>query len=49
MKVKELIELLQQFNSESELMLSQNGGEYHSDLQFMEVKVDVEGVVWLCD
>ena len=49
MKVKELIELLQQFNGDAELMLSENGGEYNSDLEFMEVKVDGEGVVWLCN
>ena len=27
----------------------ENGGEYNSDLEFMEVKVDGEGVVWLCN
>lgn len=48
MKVKELIELLSKFDGESELMMEQNGGEYHSDLEFLEVEV-CEGVVWLKD
>ena len=48
MKVKELIELLKQFDGESEMMMSQNGGEYHSDMQFLEVEV-CDGVVWLKD
>jgi len=48
MKVKDLIKLLEQMEGESELMMSQNGGEYHSDLQFLEVEV-CDGVVWLKD
>jgi hypothetical protein len=48
MKVKELIELLSQFDGESELMMSQNGGEYHSGLEFLEVEVR-DNVVWLMD
>ena len=49
MKVKELIKLLEQFDGESELMMSQNGGEYWSDLQFLKVEEDDKGVVWLKD
>ena len=48
MKVKELIELLSQFDGESELRGSYNGGEYVSDLKFLEVEVD-GNVVWLYD
>lgn len=48
MKVKDLIELLSQLDGESELMMSQNGGEYHSFLDLLEVEV-VDGVVWLKD
>jgi len=49
MKVKELIELLSKFDGEKELMMSQNGGEYHSDLQFLKVGEDEKGQVWLLD
>ena len=49
MKVKELIELLKQFDEESELMMSQNGGEYYSDMQFLKVEEDDKGRVWLKD
>ena len=48
MKVKELIELLQQFDGEKELMLEQNGGEYWSDLQFLKVE-ERDDKVWLLD
>jgi hypothetical protein len=48
MKVKELIELLSQVDGESELKMSQNGGEYHSDMEFLEIEVR-DGVVWLLD
>ena len=49
MKVKELIELLKQFDGEKELMMSQNGGEYYSDLKFLKVEEDEKGRVWLLD
>jgi hypothetical protein len=48
MKVKELIELLKQFDQESELRGSYNGGEYESILDLLEVEV-CDGVVWLKD
>lgn len=49
MKVKDLIELLKDFDEESELMMSQNGGEYYSDLKFLKVEEDEKGRVWLLD
>ncbi len=48
MKVKELIELLSQFDGESELRGSYNGGEYESVLDFLKVE-EVDGKVWLLD
>ena len=48
MKVKELIELLKQFDQESELRGSYNGGEYESVLDFLEVK-EINGKVWWLD
>jgi hypothetical protein len=47
MLVRELIELLSQLDGESEIMVSQNGGEYESDFSG-EVEV-VDGVVWFMD
>jgi len=47
MKVKELIELLSQLDGESEIMLSQNGGEYEGEMSG-EIEV-VDGVVWFLD
>ena len=40
MKVKELIELLSKFDGELDIVMEQNGGEYESDLEFMDVEVD---------
>ncbi len=48
MQVRELIELLSQFDPESQVLLSQAGGEYESDLSQLEVEV-CDGVVWLRD
>lgn len=48
MKVKELIELLKQFDQESELRGSYNGGEYESWFDMMEIK-EIDGKVWLLD
>ena len=47
MKVKELIEILSQFDEESEIMVSQNGGEYEGEFSG-EVTVD-NGIVWFLD
>ena len=47
MLVRELIELLSQLDGESEIMVSQNGGEYDGDFSG-EVEV-VDGVVWFMD
>jgi hypothetical protein len=47
MLVRELIELLSQLDGESEIMVSQNGGEYEGDFSG-EVEV-VDGVVWFMD
>ncbi len=48
MQVRELIELLSQFDPESPVLSSQAGGEYESDLSSLEVEV-CDGVVWLRD
>jgi len=48
MKVKELIEMLSQVDGDLELMMEQNGGEYYSDMEFLEIEVR-NGVVWLLD
>ncbi len=48
MQVRELIELLSQFDPESPVLSSQAGGEYESDLSGLEVEV-CDGVVWLRD
>ena len=48
MKVKDLIKLLEQFDQESEVKGSYNGGEYESVLDLLEVEV-CDGVVWLKD
>lgn len=47
MKVQELIELLSQLDEESEIMVSQNGGEYEGEFSG-EVEVE-DGVVWFLD
>ena len=48
MKVRELIEWLEGFDGELEVMMEQNGGEYVSDLDNMKVE-EVDGVLWLMD
>ena len=48
MKVRELIELLSEFDGELELNMEQNGGEYVSDLGNMKVEV-IDGELWLLD
>ena len=48
MTVRELIELLSQFDQESEVQMVQNGGEYGSDVSFLEAEV-CDGVVMLRD
>ena len=47
MLVRELIELLSQLDGESEIMVSQNGGEYQGEMSG-EIEV-VDGVVWFLD
>ena len=47
MLVRELIELLSQLDGESQIMVSQNGGEYVSEFSG-EIEV-VEGGVWFMD
>lgn len=48
MQVRELIELLSQFDPDSQVLMEQAGGEYESDLSGLEVEV-CDGVVWLRD
>jgi hypothetical protein len=48
MKVRELIELLSKLDQDKDVMMEQNGGEYVSDLDNLEV-VDGVDVVWLLD
>ena len=47
MLVRELIELLSQLDGESQIMVSQNGGEYEGEMSG-EIEV-VDGVVWFLD
>jgi hypothetical protein len=47
MLVRELIELLSQLDGESQIMVSQNGGEYEGELSG-EVEV-LDGQVWFMD
>lgn len=49
MLVRELIELLQQFDGEKEVWMQQNGGEYHSSLEFLKVEEVGEDMVYLID
>jgi hypothetical protein len=48
MKVKELIEMLSKYDQELELVMSQNEGEYESDLKFLKIEV-VDSELWLFD
>ena len=48
MKVKELIELLSKLDGEKEVLMEQNGGEYISDLENMDI-CEMDGKVWLLD
>jgi len=48
MKVKELIEMLSKYDQELELAMSQNDGEYESDLKFLKIEV-VDSQLWLFD
>jgi hypothetical protein len=48
MKVKELIEMLSKHDQELELVMSQNDGEYESDLKFLKIEV-VDSQLWLFD
>lgn len=48
MLVRELIELLSQMEQDSVVMMEQNGGEYVSDLESLEVRQG-DGVVYLYD
>ena len=47
MLVRELIELLSQLDGESQIMVSQNGGEYEGEMSG-EIEV-VDGAVWFMD
>ena len=50
MKVRELIEWLQEFDGEMEVRGSYAGGQYESDLDFLNIEErDGDGVVWLLD
>ena len=49
MKVKELIELLQQFDGEKEVWMQVNGGEYHSSLDFVKAEEVGDDIVYLID
>ena len=48
MKVRELIEWLEGFDGELDVMMEQNGGEYVSDLECMNIE-EKDGKVWLLD
>jgi hypothetical protein len=48
MKVRDLIEWLEGFDGDMELMMEQNGGEYVSDLKFMDIQ-EKDGKVWIYD
>jgi hypothetical protein len=48
MKVRELIEWLECFDGDKELMMEQNGGEYVSDLEFIDIQ-EKDGKVWIYD
>jgi hypothetical protein len=48
MKVRELIEWLEGFDGDKELMMEQNGGEYVSDLEFIDIQ-EKDGKVWIYD
>lgn len=47
MKVRELIELLEGFDGDKEVMLEMNGGEYISDMENMDIVEHGENEVWL--
>jgi len=49
MTVRELIERLQQFDGELEIVAHFNGNEYDSDLEFLELYQDPDGVVHFCN
>lgn len=46
MKVRELIEWLEGFDGDKDVMLEMNGGEYVSDMEDMEI-LEGEDEVWL--
>jgi hypothetical protein len=48
MLVRELIERLQQFDGELEIVAHYNGDEYESDLEFLRLRQE-DGVVHFCD
>lgn len=48
MTIRELIELLEGYDGDKVVMMEQNGGEYVSDLENMEVR-DGVNTVWLLD
>lgn len=49
MLVKELIALLEQFDGDKEVWMQQNGGEYHSSLEFLRVEEVGDNIVYLID
>jgi hypothetical protein len=48
MKGRELIEWLEGFDGDKELMMEQNGGEYVSDLELIDIQ-EKDGKVWIYD
>lgn len=53
MTLRELIELLQQaeqqYGGDREVWMQQNGGEYHSSLEFLRVEEVGEDMIYLID
>jgi hypothetical protein len=49
MTVRELIELLQQYDGDREVWMQQNGGEYHSSLEFLRVEEVGDDILYLID
>ena len=49
MTVRDLIELLQQHDGDREVWMQQNGGEYHSSLEFLRVEPVGDDILYLID
>jgi len=49
MTVRELIALLEQYDGDREVWMQQNGGEYHSSLEFLRVEEVGADILYLID